>query len=116
MIQTSFDHSDNTFLVTVDKQKEIGSAISAIQTLGYEIKEIRLSKCYADFDNKYYSRFPENMINKLYKSICFIGGQVVTCKNGRLYAELDGTDIVLPMDLYSSGNLQNKKLRIIVQV
>ena len=89
--------------IMVDVQA-IKNIVSAIELLGKTLKKIELSSgTYLDLDTKYYKRFPEEIINKVWNQISIWrhGGREIFIKGNRLYVKEDDYEIVLPKRMFT---------------
>ena len=93
--------------------RQIKNIISAIENLGSKVKRITIKNhIYCDLDTKYYKRFPDNIIDKLWERIGSTWGieTEVYIKGNRIYTNVDGYEIVLPKEMYD--DYDNKTLRL----
>ena len=91
----------NDLVVDVPAIKNI---ISAIELLGKTLKKIELkSGTYMDMDTKYYKRFPEEIINKVWNQIGIwrYGGREIFIKGNRLYVKEGDYEIILPKRMFT---------------
>ena len=103
MIKTSIKATKAT--ITVNSLQEIDKAIKAFETIGLSVKKITTDgHTYAgvDLDTKFYNRYPEQILDKIYNALVYGMEQELIFKNNRLYASIDGTEIVLPKTLCNS--------------
>ena len=82
--------------------KPLKKVLEALETLGKNVEGIYIQYVYFDIDTKYYKRFPDELMEKLWRRINRNGQeQKVIFKNNRLYIIEDGTEIICPEDMYS---------------
>lgn len=82
--------------------KPLKKVLEALETLGKNVEGIYIQYVYFDVDTKYYRRFPDEVIEKLWKRIVRNGQeQKVIYKNSRLYIEEDGLEIICPEGMHS---------------
>lgn len=97
--------------------KSLKKVLEALETLGKNVKGIYIQYVYFDVDTKYYRRFPDEIIEKLWKRISRNGQeQKVIYKNNRLYIEEDGIEIICPENMHdSSSDYDKKELTLIIK-
>lgn len=86
--------------------EEIARTIKAFGMLGKEVTEIHLAYShYADFDTRYYSKYPTGTIDDLYIRISRMPGKVILkFRNGKLYAKHYRLEILLPSGMRDDDN------------
>lgn len=90
--------------------KPIKKILEALEILGKDIEGIYIQYVYFDVDTKYYRRFPDEVIEELWKRIDRNGHeQKVIFKNNRLYIEEDGLEIICPEGMYSRYSDYDKR-------
>lgn len=94
------------------KFAQITDIVKGLKLLGREVERvtIRSGYAYADLDTPYYKRYPEEVLDKLYRIFCgnSYADMDITVKNGRAYCEVNGYSIILPKcvrDLYNEHQL-----------
>lgn len=97
--------------------KPLKKVLEALETLGKSVKGIYIQYVYFDVDTKYYRRFPDEVIEKLWKRIVRNGQeQKVIYKNSRLYIEEDGLEIICPEDMHNKSlDFDNKELNVTIR-
>ena len=80
--------------------KDISDIIKGLKLLGKKVNEIYIHSDNIDLDTKYYHKFDEELINKIYMDIShgFSLGRLVISENNNIYT-LEG--IKLPNIFYS---------------
>lgn len=94
--------------------KPIKKAVEALETLGKEITGLYVQYVHVDLDSKYYRRFPEDTVNKIYKRIYRGAEQKVFLENNRLYFLEDGHKIACPRGMHSYHG-KNNTLEIVIR-
>ena len=94
--------------------KPLKKVLEALETLGKSVEGIYIQYVYFDVDSKYYRRFPDEVIERLWKRIDRNRQeQKVVYKNNRLYIEENGLEIICPEGMYSRySDYDNKNLEI----
>lgn len=119
----------NKCIITIDENKKIdefstvvdlskvNDALKGLSLLGLEVERIRLnSYVMFDVDSKYYRRFDECFVDKLYRSMYSNPeGYDLIFKNNRLYVVFDGKEIICPIDMHDSGTHSNKELTLVIE-
>lgn len=82
---------DNKVYMTECTIKDITTSIKALQLLNQTVINIEV-RAWFDFDTKYYYRFDEDKINKMYQECNNHSIENVILKNNRLYYK----DMLLP--------------------
>lgn len=92
--------------------KQIKNIIKGLDLMGYHIKKIIIPHAIADWDTKYYHRFPEEIIDKIWNDIgrTWSRGREVYVKGDRIYTKVEDYEIVLPRDMFS--DFDSRALRI----
>lgn len=90
--------------------KPLKKVLEALETLGKSVEGIYIQYVYFDIDTKYYKRFPDELMEKLWRRIDRNGQeQKVIFKNNRLYIIEDGTEIICPEGMYSRYSDYDKR-------
>lgn len=90
--------------------KPLKKVLEALETLGKNVEGIYIQYVYFDIDTKYYKRFPDELMEKLWRRIDRNGQeQKVIFKNNRLYIIEDGTEIICPEGMYSRYSDYDKR-------
>ena len=90
--------------------KPLKKVLDALETLGKSVEGIYIQYVYFDIDTKYYKRFPDELMEKLWRRIDRNGQeQKVIFKNNRLYIIEDGTEIICPEGMYSRYSDYDKR-------
>lgn len=97
--------------------KPLKKVLEALEILGKEIEGIYIQYVYFDIDTKYYKRFPDKLMEKLWKRIDKNGQeQKVIYKNNRLYIVEDGIEIICPEGMYSKySDYDNRELNVTIR-
>lgn len=97
--------------------KPLKKVLEALETLGKNVTGIYIKDVYFDIDTKYYKRFPDELMDKLWRRIDRNGQeQKVIFKNNRLYIVEDGTQIICPEEMHSRySDYKNKELIITIR-
>lgn len=81
--------------------KEIGNVIKGFELLGRKVKSIKTGLgLYIDLDKKYYHKYPDDFINRLYRRTNY--SIDVIYKNNRLYTIFEDKEVILPKNIYDS--------------
>ena len=90
--------------------KPLKKVLEALETLGKNVEGIYIQYVYFDIDTKYYKRFPDELMEKLWRRIDRNGQeQKVIFKNNRLYIIEDETEIICPEGMYSRYSDYDKR-------
>lgn len=90
--------------------KPLKKVLEALETLGKNVEGIYIQYVYFDIDTKYYKRFPDELMGKLWRRIDRNGQeQKVIFKNNRLYIIEDETEIICPEGMYSRYSDYDKR-------
>lgn len=83
--------------------KQIKNIIKGLELMGYHIKKIIIPHATVDLDTKFYHRFPEEVIDKIWNDIgrTWSRGREVYIKGDRIYTKVRDYEIVLPKDMFS---------------
>ena len=83
--------------------RQIKNIIKGLELMGYHIKKIIIPHATVDLDTKYYHRFPEEVIEKIWNNIGrpWSIGREVYIKGDRIYTKVEDYEIVLPKDMFS---------------
>ena len=97
--------------------KPLKNVLKALETLGKNIEGMYLEHTIlADIDTKYYRRFPEELIDKLWERFDkWHLERKVILKNNRLYIIEDGIEIVCPRDMHDMYSYDNKTLTVTIK-
>ena len=92
--------------------KQIKNIIKGLELMGHHIKKIIIPHAYVNLDTKYYHRFPEEVINKVWNNLgaTWSRGIEVYVKGNRLCTKAGDYEIVLPKDMYSE--FDDRTLRV----
>ena len=90
--------------------KPLKKVLEALETLGKNVEGIYIQYVYFDIDTKYYKRFPDELMEKIWRRIDRNGQeQKVIFKNNRLYIIEDETEIICPEGMYSRYSDYDKR-------
>ena len=97
--------------------KPLKKVLEALETLGKSVEGIYIQYVYFDIDTKYYKRFSDELMERLWRRIDRNGQeQKVIFKNNRLYIEEDGMEIICPEGMYSRySDYNNKHLYVTIR-
>lgn len=97
--------------------KPLKKVLEALETLEKNVEGIYIQYVYFDIDTKYYKRFPDELMEKLWRRIDRNGQeQKVIYKNNRLYIEEDGIEIICPEGMYSKySDYDNRELNVTIR-
>ena len=96
--------------------RQIKNIIKGLELMGYHIKKIIIPHATVDLDTKYYHRFPEEVIDKIWNGIgrTWSRGREVYIKENRIYTKVEDYEIVLPKDMFSDFDSRTLRMEFYV--
>lgn len=97
--------------------KQIKNIIKGLELMGYHIKKIIIPHATVDLDTKFYHRFPEEVIEKIWNDIGRIWsqGREVYIKGDRIYTKAGDYEIALPKDMFSDFDSRSLRMEFYVE-
>lgn len=127
-MRTTFYESKNECIITIDETKQLDyqtvidlskvkDILKGMALLGKEVTSIRLNSYVSfDVDTKYYHRYEESFLNRLYRSMNNAPEIYnLVFKNNRLYVLYEGNEIICPIDMHNAGTFDKPELTLVVE-
>lgn len=126
-MRTTFYENKNECIITIDETKQleyqtvidlskVKDILKGMALLGKDVCRIRLNSYVRfDVDSKYYHRYEESFLDKLYSSMNRMPEIYdLVYKNNRLYVIYEGKEIICPIDMCDSATFDNKELTLVI--